>query len=755
MDTTEQKSKPKFSIVAICKNEAKTLPKMMTSLKDFMDRGGEVVLVDTGSTDGTAQLARSLGCKVTEVGEKFITTIDEDMSDKINSRFIIDGEQALVAPSNRLFDFASARNYATSLAENNMVATMDCDEEYTKLNIDALNFLIDAGHEQFEYQFVFAHDGYGRPAVQFVQSKFFDRRKVKWSGVVHEVLSGEAKRVLVGPETILLEHWQEAGKDHRGNYLVGLALDCFLNPSKDRQSHYLAREMMWNSRPKSAIKEFMRHIGMGGWLAERAQSMIYLGDCHGQLNQPEKQIQWYNLAFYFDPNRREALLKIATFYKHNQNPQAVTVYAKASLEIPWTDYYANDRAMYEQYPHELLYWAYGFLGKIDEAKKHILRALKYQQFNPQYLADTKYYFEYPANTIDGWMTFEELTWIYETAKRHYHIAELGSWKGRSTHAWASGTRGNITAIDTWEGSDFIGDDTNRLAKLEDVFKVFKDNLKQFDNVVVNRKRGMDAVKDYEDKSFDVVFIDAGHTYEDVKADIDAWLPKAKMVLCGHDYLPDVWMGVIQAVDDKFGKPDGVAGSIWYKYLVPKVTFIIPTLGREAGLKLCLESIERLNYPKEQIEVIVIDGEGTVPEKMARGYSQAKGEYIVYASNDIAFEHNSLWEALQDAVDFDLVAFNTGAILPDEGNICEHFMIKKDFVKEIGGEIFDTDFHHVGCDNLLWAKAKKLGEAVRCDDAIVHHYHFSTGAKKDEVYEKGWSKVEEDRALLAKKLKELE
>jgi len=747
-------NEPKFSIVCIAKNEAKTLPKMMASLKDFTDRGGEVVLVDTGSTDGTAKIARSLGCKVTEVGEKFIVTIDEPTAKVINQLFVFSGEKPIVEAGNRLFDFASARNFATSLALNEMICTMDADEAYTRLDIDKINFIIGQGFEQLEYQFVYAHDGYGKPMIQFVQSKFFDRRKVKWSGIVHEVLSGDAKRVLVAPDTILLEHWQEPGKDHRGNYLVGLAYDCYQNPKKDRQSHYFARELMYTERPKSAICEFTKHIGMGGWLAERAQSMIFLGDCYGQLNEPEKQLQWYNMAFYYDPNRREALLKIAKFYQYNKNAQACAVYAKASMEIAWTDYYANDRAMYENYPHELLYWAYGWLGKIDLAREHILKALSYQQYNPQYLEDTKYYFQYPANKIDGWMTFEELTWIYETAKRHYKIAELGSWKGRSTHAWASGTRGTITAIDTWQGSDFVLDDTNRLAKLEDVFKVFKDNLKEFSNVVVNRKRGMDAVKDYEDKSFDVVFIDAGHTYEDVKADIEAWLPKAKMVLCGHDYLPDVWMGVIQAVDEKFGKPDGVAGSIWYKYLVPKVTFIIPTLGRPDGLKHCLKSIEELNYPKEQIEVIVIDGDGTVPQKMARGLAQAKGEYIVYGSNDCFFEHNSIWEAVQDAVDFDLVAFNTGSILEDEGNICEHFMIKKDFVKELGGEIFDTDFHHVGVDNLLWAKAKRLGQAVRCDDAIVHHYHFSKGAFKDEVYEKGWSKVKEDRALLEKKLKEL-
>jgi len=52
------------------------------------------------------------------------------------------------------------------------------------------------------------------------------------------------------------------------------------------------------------------------------------------------------------------------------------------LELPWTDYYANERAMYEQTPHELLYWAYGWLGNISKAQEHLKEAKKYQPKNP-------------------------------------------------------------------------------------------------------------------------------------------------------------------------------------------------------------------------------------------------------------------------------------------------------------------------------------------------------------------------------------
>ena len=185
---------------------------------------------------------------------------------------------------------------------------------------------------------------------------------------------------------------------------------------------------------------------------------------------------------------------------------------------------------------------------------------------------------------------------------------------------------------------------------------------------------------------------------------------------------------------------------------PTISFLIPTLGREDGLKRCIDSIDCINYPRELMEVCVLYGEEqTVPEKVAEGVSKTTGEYIIFAANDTEFTPESINEALK--IDKALVAFNTGN-QKGSGGECEHFIIRRDFLPRIGGEIFDTDFWHCGVDNLLQAKAEKLKEFAVAESAIVNHYHFSKGTPKDEVYEKGWSHVEEDRALLEKKLKEL-
>lgn len=555
--------KPLWSTVVIARNEEKTLPRLLASLNEFKARGGTVVVLDTGSTDRTVAVATELGALVSEVGDKFRHEIDQDLADKINERFVVE-EAPIVKAGDHYFHFADARNMAASLAPCDMISMADADEAFTKLDIDGINAIIGAGKTQFEYNFIFAHNADGSPAVQFTQSKFYDRRSLHWNNAVHEVLAGEGNRHFLGQELFKLEHWQVPGDRH--SYLTGLAVDCFQRQEDDRNSHYFARELFWSGRYKSAKKEFERHVAMNRWAAERAESQIYIGDCLGHLGLPLDQVEAYQKAYNMDGGRRKALLKLAQAYKFWNDPQRTAVYAAAALQIPLNGYYANDMREYTVLPHELLYWAKGWMGDIAGAREHITKCLEHEPYNPQYTRDTKYYFEYKDPGIEGWMSALECQWLYGVAKGMENILELGSWKGRSTHALAKGCKGTVTAVDHWQGSKDVIDLTNKMAKQEDVYATFLNNVKDCPNIVPLKMSGDEASDLFDDKSFDMVFIDAGHTYEEVKNDIARWLPKARILMCGDDYMPNTWMGVVQAVDEAFGKPDGLCGKIWYKWL---------------------------------------------------------------------------------------------------------------------------------------------------------------------------------------------
>ena len=61
----------------------------------------------------------------------------------------------------------------------------------------------------------------------------------------------------------------------------------------------------------------------------------------------------------------------------------------------------------------------------------------------------------------------------------------------------------------------------------------------------------EAIRLVDDKSLDLVYIDADHSYEATKKDIEMWELKVREggILCGHDYGSPDWPGVKQAVDE--------------------------------------------------------------------------------------------------------------------------------------------------------------------------------------------------------------
>ena len=168
--------------------------------------------------------------------------------------------------------------------------------------------------------------------------------------------------------------------------------------------------------------------------------------------------------------------------------------------------------------------------------------------------------EYDIPNIDGWMFPMEMEFLYNTSKMMNSVVEVGSWKGRSTHAIASGCKdGVVYSIDHWQGSE--KDITIELAKKEDIYSIFLTNTKQFKNIRAIRGFSHNVVKQFKEP-VDMVFLDATHLYEDIKQDIEDWLPLTNKLICGHDYsneFPDV----IRAVNEKFGKPDGIVGTIWF------------------------------------------------------------------------------------------------------------------------------------------------------------------------------------------------
>lgn len=173
------------------------------------------------------------------------------------------------------------------------------------------------------------------------------------------------------------------------------------------------------------------------------------------------------------------------------------------------------------------------------------------------------------NTLPHWFNYSEIFLeAIQSATDGDHFVEIGIWKGGSAafmgvEIFNSGKKIKYDAIDCFEPTKEFTEIT------QDMYKETKSNLQPLiDLGVINliKAHSLSIVDKYENKSLALCFIDGSHEYEDVRADLIAWLPKIKKggVLAGHDYNNPNHKGVRAAVDEILGRKNIVnKGSCFY------------------------------------------------------------------------------------------------------------------------------------------------------------------------------------------------
>ena len=225
------------------------------------------------------------------------------------------------------------------------------------------------------------------------------------------------------------------------------------------------------------------------------------------------------------------------------------------------------------------------------------------------------------NQIPGWFSYEQLyTDVVEKLPNNANIVEVGAWFGKSTNFLAqkikeSGKRINFTTVDTFKGSPTEDVHNNTLTVFDnDIYSEFMHStimLDNLSNVNVIKDTSVNAKDLFLNNSLDFIMIDAGHTYEDVKSDINAWYYKVKPggIISGDDYIP-VFQGVIDAVNEYFYGQITRTETGWYRKR-PRIQILHmmtrPDDVREKISANSLKQLQRLGFDYKPIINEVYDG----------------------------------------------------------------------------------------------------------------------------------------------------
>lgn len=161
-------------------------------------------------------------------------------------------------------------------------------------------------------------------------------------------------------------------------------------------------------------------------------------------------------------------------------------------------------------------------------------------------------------TIENWFDFQDLyDIVVKEAGPGAKLVEVGVWHGASVVYLAQKAQEAdkcpvIYAVDIFV-EPFIEDFRRTLEEcgVEGLVRPIKSD-------------STEAAALFDDRSLDFVFIDADHSYEAVKRDLLAWLPKVRPggIIGGHDYPRP---GVKKAVAEALPRAKGIGRtSFWWR-----------------------------------------------------------------------------------------------------------------------------------------------------------------------------------------------
>lgn len=349
--------RPTISLALIAKNEQKNLPRLLDSVYACFD---EIILVDTGSTDKTKEVADQYRCRVYDF-------------EWVN-------------------DFAKARNFAFSKCSKDYIMWLDCDDEL--FNREA--FIKWRDHAMQFNDFVFATYHYAldkelNPVVSFVRERVFKRSiNPTWQYPLHEGIIQKPGWQSTYITTWSVKHMRDAEdiKADRSRNIKIIEEMKSKGKLDARMTFYYGKELFENSRPQEAIGAFEEALKMENLEPhDRILSHQYAGYsamlCFDQLKDEfrEEKLRLFNKALDFategiklDPNRAEFHVLIGDAYvRIGDIPKAVPYFAaaKASLKnfnTPYEGAIYSFRHLYGEAPSLQLAKIYAHLGLLDKAK---------------------------------------------------------------------------------------------------------------------------------------------------------------------------------------------------------------------------------------------------------------------------------------------------------------------------------------------------------------------------------------------------
>jgi len=280
----------KLSLAMIVKNDKDNIIRCLKSCSHIFD---EIVVVDTGSTDGTIDALL-----------KFNRTVDVDL---------------IIEHFDWIDDFAAARNYAFSKCTGDWVMWLDSDDVLKKPG--CIRDLFDKcckDSDAILIPYHYASDANGKPFINLTRERIVKRELAHWIYPIHECMEMKfSKMFTTYDDDYAVTHMrsEQAFLSDRGRNLAILEKNFSKFPNDHRYIYYYGNELRDAGKSEKAIEMYESLDKIGGFLEEKYLAHVSAAICHMQLkNPPAKAIEHLNQAISLCPQYYDAYYVLGTVY---------------------------------------------------------------------------------------------------------------------------------------------------------------------------------------------------------------------------------------------------------------------------------------------------------------------------------------------------------------------------------------------------------------------------------------------------------
>lgn len=276
-----------ISLCMIVKNEQEVLARCLDSVKEAVD---EIIIVDTGSTDRTKEIARRYTDHVYDF-------------EWIN-------------------DFSAARNEAFSKASMDYQMWLDADDVLLPADVQKLKTLKKTLPSDVDIVTMWYHISFDQnqnPTFLFRRERLSKRAKnFRWQDPVHEYIAMSGK---IFEADIAVTHKKENhGRTTDRNLKIYEQLEQSKSTFSPRQQYYFARELKDHGLYHKSIYYFNKFLdGKNGWMEDNIGACLALAACYRAIGNEDMEQASLLRSFLYDSPRAEALCELGYFYKRKKD----------------------------------------------------------------------------------------------------------------------------------------------------------------------------------------------------------------------------------------------------------------------------------------------------------------------------------------------------------------------------------------------------------------------------------------------------